>query len=225
MAGRTPRIDVCLEVGAKRTFASALAWPGWTRGGRDVDAALDALAAYGPRYARALSGSRLGFRAPADAVAFRVVERMKGDATTDFGAPGAAPEADTSAVGDADLRRLRSVLRASWRALDAAAEAAGGTSLRTGPRGGGRPLGKILEHVLGADEGYQRSLGATLERGASGDLERVRAAILEAVEASACGEFPERGPRGGLRWSPRYYARRAAWHTLDHAWEIEDRSS
>jgi hypothetical protein len=24
-------------------------------------------------------------------------------------------------------------------------------------------------------------------------------------------------------WSPRYFARRAAWHVLDHAWEIEDR--
>ena len=33
------------------------------------------------------------------------------------------------------------------------------------------------------------------------------------------------GPRGGKRWSARYFVRRAAWHVLDHAWEIEDRSS
>jgi hypothetical protein len=26
-------------------------------------------------------------------------------------------------------------------------------------------------------------------------------------------------------WTPRYFVRRAAWHALDHAWEIEDRSS
>ena len=26
-------------------------------------------------------------------------------------------------------------------------------------------------------------------------------------------------------WSPRYAVRRAAWHVLDHAWEIEDRAS
>jgi hypothetical protein len=28
-------------------------------------------------------------------------------------------------------------------------------------------------------------------------------------------------PKG---WPPRYAARRIAWHALDHAWEIEDRS-
>jgi hypothetical protein len=25
-------------------------------------------------------------------------------------------------------------------------------------------------------------------------------------------------------WPPRYAARRIAWHVLDHAWELEDRS-
>jgi hypothetical protein len=25
-------------------------------------------------------------------------------------------------------------------------------------------------------------------------------------------------------WPPRYFMRRAAWHILDHAWEIEDRA-
>jgi hypothetical protein len=41
--------------------------------------------------------------------------------------------------------------------------------------------------------------------------------------ASVRGELPTEGPRGGVRWSARYTVRRAAWHTLDHAWEIEDR--
>jgi hypothetical protein len=27
-----------------------------------------------------------------------------------------------------------------------------------------------------------------------------------------------------LDWPVRYAARRTAWHALDHAWEIEDRS-
>ena len=27
-----------------------------------------------------------------------------------------------------------------------------------------------------------------------------------------------------LEWPARYAARRIAWHVLDHAWEIEDRS-
>ena len=37
------------------------------------------------------------------------------------------------------------------------------------------------------------------------------------------GEIAEYGPRGGKRWSPRYFVRREAWHVLDHIWEIEDR--
>jgi hypothetical protein len=52
---------------------------------------------------------------------------------------------------------------------------------------------------------------------------RVRQDILLALSASARGEIPERGPRGGVRWPPRYFVRRIAWHELDHAWEIEDR--
>jgi len=31
-------------------------------------------------------------------------------------------------------------------------------------------------------------------------------------------------PLAGKRWPPRYAARRIAWHVLDHAWEIEDRT-
>ena len=53
---------------------------------------------------------------------------------------------------------------------------------------------------------------------------RTREAILKAVAASAHGEVPERGPRGGVRWTARYFVRRDAWHVLDHTWEIEDRS-
>ena len=35
---------------------------------------------------------------------------------------------------------------------------------------------------------------------------------------------PKSGPRGGKIWSPRFFVRYVAWHTLDHAWEIEDRA-
>ena len=45
------RIAVCLEVTPKKTFASALDWPGWCRAGRDEGAALQALASYAERYA------------------------------------------------------------------------------------------------------------------------------------------------------------------------------
>jgi hypothetical protein len=31
-------------------------------------------------------------------------------------------------------------------------------------------------------------------------------------------------PVAQAKWPPAYAARRIAWHALDHAWEIEDRS-
>lgn len=224
---QTAGIAVYLEAGTKRTFAGALDWPGWCRGGPDEGAALQALLDYGPRYAHALRAARLGFRAPADVSKFAVVERLAGGAGTDFGAPEAVPAADAAPVDDAELRRFQSVLRACWRALDAAAEAARGRELRKGPRGGGRDLAPIVRHVLDADRAYLARLGRKLqlrEGQAAGEaLAEMRRALLDGLAAAAHGEVPARGPRGGVYWTARYFVRRVAWHALDHAWEIEDR--
>jgi hypothetical protein len=155
-------------------------------------------------------------------VRFRVVERLRGDSGTDFGVPGIAPVADASPMDDHALRRSVALLRACWRTFDDAAAAARGRRLATGPRGGGRSLDKIVEHVHGADGGYLSALG--WKAGEAGDdVGRLRAAAVEGLTASAHGEIPARGPRGGRRWSARYFVRRSAWHLLDHAWEIEDR--
>jgi hypothetical protein len=220
------RVDVYIEVGAKRTFAGALDWPGWCRRGGDPEGALEALAGAASRYGRALRGTRLGFKAPL-ASALEVIERLKGDATTDFGAPGAAPSADKAPVRPADLRRFETILRATWRAFDRAVESGSGKRLSKGPRGGGRSLGGIVDHVIGADRGYLGALGwkQTWAEGANAEraLAETRKAILSGLASSAAGEIPRRGPRGGTRWSPRYFVRRVAWHALDHAWEIEDR--
>src|SRR5712691_9655500 len=153
-------VEVYLEVGRKRAFAGALDWPGWCRSGRNEEAALEALAAFGPRYAKAM-GARAakGFAAPTDASSLRVVERLEGDATTDFGAPSIAPSADDRPLDDAELDRQVSLLRACWAALDRAARAARGKELRKGPRGGGRELDAIVRHVLGADAGYLSLIG------------------------------------------------------------------
>ena len=225
MTGVSNQIEIDLEIGGKRTFAGALAWPGWCRSGRDEDSALKALLEAGPRYGRVLSRSQLGFKTPKDVSAITVVERLKGSATTDFGAPAITPAHDARPVTDADLKRLQSILRACWRALDAAVEKARGRPLSTGPRGGGRNLDKILEHVRGAETGYLSSLGGRVSSTANdpASSEEIRQAILDTLSASAHGEVAEVGPRGGKRWLPRYFVRREAWHVLDHVWEIEDR--
>ncbi len=227
MARSTGKLDVYLEIGKKRTFASAIGWPGWSRSGRDEASALQALVDYGPRYARVLRPARLGFQAPKDASDFTVVERLQGDMSTDFGVPGLAPSSDTRPVDDEELARFLALLKACWRAFDAAVESAMGKELRKGPRGGGRELDGIVGHVLGADAGYIRHIGGKVQQEEGETLadyiRRLRQAIPQALAASAHGEVPERGPRGGARWTPRYYVRRSAWHVLDHAWEIEDR--
>jgi hypothetical protein len=118
----TNKLNVYLEVGSRRTFAAALDWPGWCRIGRDEATALRTLFEYGPRYARILRPARLGFQAPKDVSAFIVVERLKGNATTDFGAPGLVPASDALPLDDAELRRLQALLKVCWRAFDAAVE-------------------------------------------------------------------------------------------------------
>jgi len=215
-------MDVYVERGSKRAFASAIEWPGWSRAGRDEDAALEALVAYGPRYAKVVGRSRVGFRAPNDVAELVVVERVKGNATTDFGAPGVEASADARPVDDADLRRMTALLQAAWRAFDRAADAAAGRTLRTGPRGGGRSLRAMRDHVSDAEGGYLRALAWKARKDA--DEAGVRAAVLDAFAHAARHGVEERGPRGGKRWKPRYFVRRVAWHALDHAWELEDRT-
>ena len=152
--------DVFIERGAKRVFAGAIEWPGWCRSGRTEEAALETLLAYGPRYAKALGRRRLGFVAPADVVDLRVVERRTGNATTDFGAPAIAPQADDRPIGPEEAKRLAAIMEACWASLDRAAAAAEGHVLSTGPRGGGRQLVKIVAHVADAEGAYRSKLGA-----------------------------------------------------------------
>ena len=219
------KINVYLEVGKRRTIAAALEWPGWCRLGHGEDTALQALFDYGPRYARIVRSTRSGFHAPAEVAAFHVVERLQGTATADFGVPDRPPTFDMQPLADAELRRLQMILKACWRAFDTAVEQAEGKTLRTGPRGGGRTLDGIVAHVVGAEQSYLSSLGGKVPRsgGAEASPDLIRKTILTTLKTAARGEIEAYGPRGGKRWSPRYFVRRDAWHVLDHLWEIEDR--
>jgi len=221
-------IPVFIETGKKKTFAGALEWPGWSRSGRDETAALQALLDRGPRYAQALHLQRIDVPLPAAVADFQVVERHPGSSTTDFGAPDAVLAADLLPVAPAEFVRLRKILCACWQAFGAAVEQARGRELRTGPRGGGRSLEKIIAHTLEADIAYLARLAWKYRPEASGEamaeLDRLHQAILDALDAAERGALPKKGPRGGKLWTVRFFVRREAWHTLDHAWEIEDRA-
>ncbi|HLH47676.1 MAG TPA: hypothetical protein VKV25_10975 [Acidimicrobiales bacterium] len=195
---------VWLEVGARWVFAGAVDWPGWCRRGRGEEGALEALAAYAPRYAVVAES---GF-APG---ALRVVGRVGGDATTDFGAPGRPGPWDDVPMDAAEAERQAALLAAAWRAFDAAA-AASPPVLRKGPRGGGRDRDAIVDHVRDAERAYGRKVGVRVP--ARTPWADQRTALLHAARDGASGA-----------WTARYFLRRTAWHVLDHAWEIEDRRS
>jgi hypothetical protein len=223
-----PAVAAYLEVGSRRVFAGALDWPGWCRSGRDEDKALWALVAYGPRYAKAIGSLVQGFTLPTDTSTLDVVERLDGNATTDFGAPSIAPAADARPLEERGLERLQGLLQACWAGFDAAAGAASAAVLRKGPRGGGWEVGAIMSHVLEADRAYLALLWSAYRKAGDADVRvemaRLREAILDALRSRARGEALPEDRRSANVWTPRYFVRRSAWHALDHAWEIEDRA-
>ena len=198
----TERVRVYLEVGGKRTFASAADFPGWSRSGKNEAAALETLTAYAPRYARV--AKLAGVEVPKEPT-FNVVERLSGNATTDFGAPAIPAKNESKPKSAAETRRMIALLEASWKYLDQV-RAKAPQELRKGPRGGGRDRDKMYRHVLEAETGYAPAIGLRLKT-------PDRKALLEAIL----------NPSKDTKWPVPYAVRRIAWHALDHAWEMEDR--
>jgi hypothetical protein len=198
---------VGLEVGKTWVFASAVDWPGWCRRGKGEDAALSTLMEYTDRYAVvALPAFRGGTP--------QVVGRVPGDVTTDFGAPGAVGPWDEETWSGPEVARQVGLLQACWRAFDAAAEAAPAV-LPKGPRGGGRDRDGIIEHVCKAERSYARKIGARVPPRTPWPEQR----------AATCEALVDEDETGSpTRWPRRYLVRRAAWHVLDHAWELQDKS-
>ncbi len=194
---------VYVEVGGKRTFASAADWPGWARGGKDEKSALETLAAYAPRYAKVAKLARVEF--PKDATTFEVVERQKGDTSTDFGVPHQPAKDESTKHTGAEMKRLVALLEGCWRYLDQV-RARAPEELRKGPRGGGRDREKMYQHVVDAEVEYGKAVGLRLK---APDRSALKRALLE--------------PPAETRWPVPYAIRRTAWHALDHAWEMEDR--
>jgi hypothetical protein len=212
--------SVYLEVGKKRVFACALDWPGWCRSGKTEQLALESLAQYVPRYAEVADQAGIAFPASVGDL-LRVVEQVPGAAGTDFGVPEKAAAADAAPLEAAEAERLTALVRASWAVLDRIA-AETPAELRKGPRGGGRDRDKMVDHVLGAEASYARKLGIKHRPPAPGDDAAI--AALRDELAAALAKPSDGSPLVPKGWLPRYAARRIAWHVLDHAWEMQDRT-
>ncbi len=206
------RVRVTVESVDRKVFVSALDWPGWSRSGKTEELAVEAFLAAATRYADVASEAGLAF--DADDIQIDAAEREAGDASTTFGVPGAIGDEDRRPVDAAEAKRLAAIVEAAWTVFDRIAAAAP-EELRKGPRGGGRDRTKIVGHVNDADGGYANVMGI---KGID-DVGARRAAVLEILRRPSDGS-----PIAGRKWPPRYAARRIAWHALDHAWEIEDRT-
>ena len=108
--------------------------------------------------------------------------------------------------------RLTGLLEAAWRYFDGVAATAP-AQLRKGPRGGRRDRDAIVDHVREAERSYGRKAGARVPPrtpGSSSGRRSPRPCAPEILMAP---------------WPVRYALRRIAWHVLDHAGEVADKSS
>lgn len=214
------RLAVSLERGPTRTFACAVDWPGWCRVARGDEAALQMLVDYAPRFAPV--AGRAGLKLPAVTLGdVDVVEEVGGTKITDFGAPVVPLAWDARPVGAAEAKRMAALLVAAWEELDAVT-ARSPASLRKGPRGGGRDRDALVSHVVEAERSYARKLDVrmTAAEWREAGVAELRRRIVAAVSRPSGG-----APAGDASWPVRYMVRRTAWHVLDHAWEMEDRST
>jgi hypothetical protein len=212
------RLAVALEGTGRKVFASALDWPGWSRSAKSAEAAIEALLAYAPRYEPVVELADLQLGTNFD---IEVEEQVEGGSGTEFGVPSAIHEADARPVKAADAERLAAIVAASWTTFDRVAVGAP-AELRKGPRGGGRDRDKMVGHVIESDWYYAREVGLRFKAPKPDDRAAVEAARREVL--AVLRQASDGSPLAGRKWPLRYAARRIAWHALDHAWEMEDRS-
>ena len=206
----------------KKSAAFSLDWAGWERGAKSPELALEALESYRERYrsVASLAGMARDFDA---AGPLEIVEDRIGPGSTDFWGISFAPSSNEQGpMTDAELDRAITLLRACWAFFDGVA-ARVSPELRKGPRGGGRDRDLIIRHVIrNESENFARRVGLRIpEEGAltPDGLRQYREDYVAAMRAYNAGQV-ERPMRS---WTLPYLIRHSAYHTLDHAWEMEDK--
>jgi hypothetical protein len=204
----------------KRSVAFGLDWPGWSRGARSVELALETLESYRERYrpVAALAGMAREFDA---AGPLEIVEDKVGTGSTDFWGISFSPSAsEQGPMGEADLERGITLLRACWAFFDGVA-ARVSPQMRKGPRGGGRDRDQIISHTIRVEsENFAKQVGLRIPEGAltPDGLKPYRKAYVTAMRAYNAGEVKRM-----RSWTLPFLIRHSAFHTLDHAWEMEDK--
>jgi hypothetical protein len=206
----------------KRSVAFSIDWPGWSRGARSAELALVTLESYRERYRPVASFAGMAREFDA-AGALEVVEDKVGTGSTDFWGISYAPSTfEQGPMDTEELERKIALLRASWAFFDGVA-ARVSPDMRKGPRGGGRDRDTIIRHTIRVEsEEFAKQLGLRIPERAAltpEGLREHRKTYIAAMRAYNAGEVTRR-----MRsWTLPFLIRHSAFHTLDHAWEMEDK--
>src|SRR5436309_944405 len=158
----------------KRSVAFSLDWPGWSRGAKTAELALETLESYRDRYRPIADLAGMGREFDA-AGPLEVVEERVGTGSTDFWGISFSPSStEHEQLDEADLERRIELLRAAWTFFDAVA-ARVSAEMRTGPRGGGRDRVHIIRHTLRVERlDLAKQVGLLLEDDAGLTVEELR---------------------------------------------------
>ena len=206
----------------KRSVAFARDWPGWSRGAKTADVAVETLESYRERY-RPIA-DLAGMAGEFDTAGpLEIVEDMVGAPSTDFWGISFLPSSTEHAQLERDeFDRGITVLRACWAFFDDVA-ATVSPEMRRGPRGGGRDRDRIIRHTIRTEsEDFAKQVGLRIPEEAAltpDGLRQHRESYVAALWAYNVGEVSRR-----MRsWTLPFLIRHTAFHTLDHAWEMQDK--
>ena len=206
----------------KRVVAFGIDWPGWSRGAKSAELALEMLESYRERYRPVVELAGLAGEFDA-AGPLEIVEDKVGTGSTDFWGISFSPsETEHGPMTEAEFERGTTILRACWAYFDGVA-ARVSPEMRKGPRGGGRDRDRIIRHTIrNESEDFAKQVGLRIPEEAAltpDGLRQHREAYVDAMRAYNAGEVSRR-----MRsWTLPFLIRHSAYHTLDHAWEMEDK--
>ena len=215
------QLRVTLEIGTKEKKVVAVApdWPGLERSAKTGEAAIARLQAYLPRYEPVTNLAGMGAEFAVIATV-DLVECYQGTGSTDFwGVSFAFSDIDRHVLSSAELERELTLLQACWAFFDEVRSRVS-AEMQKGPRGGGRDRDRIVGHTLAAEQDMAAKLGL---RTPYSDL--LSDEGLQAHRDAYCTTIRAFHAQGKLArtWPLRYLIRHTAYHTLDHAWEMEDK--
>ncbi|HEX5630820.1 MAG TPA: hypothetical protein VFY15_04100 [Acidimicrobiia bacterium] len=205
----------------KKAVAFAVDWPGWARGAKTPEEAVELLESYRERYRPVAVAAGMGARFKGEG-RLKVIEDKIGTPSTDFWAISFSPAAsEKEPMRAADLDRKIELLQACWTFFDKTGKSVS-AEMRKGPRGGGRDRDRIIRHVIrNESEEFAKRVGLRIpEEGAltPAALRAYRKSYVAAMRAYNAGE----GKR--MRsWNLPFLIRHSAFHVMDHAWEMEDK--